>query len=154
MSCLQRKIVFDQDYGFEYTLLEPQDFWRAVPPSIRPLYHFFNAPVSAGSEDKDLSPLKMLWEIATPEDFVSFKLDIDTPEVEIPIAMELLRNPEMAKLIDEFFFELHFRCEVLMYCGWGDAMPQEYHGLKLDRESALNFFKKLRDAGIRSHFWP
>jgi hypothetical protein len=138
-SALQRKVVFDHNYGFEYTLLEPQDIWKAVPPHIRPLYHFFNAPVSPGTEDKDLSPLKMLWEIATPEDFVSFKLDIDTPEVEIPIAMELLRNPEMARLVDEFFFELHFRCEVLMYCGWGDKMPQEYNGLKLDRESAMDF---------------
>jgi hypothetical protein len=147
-------VLFDQDFGFEYTLLEPQDFWKGVPPLIRPLYHFFNAPVSAGSEDKDLSPLKMMKQIAVPEDFVSFKLDIDTPTVEIPMAMELLQDPQLLGLVDEFFFELHFRCEILMYCGWKDKMPQEYNGLQLDRESAMKFFRKFREAGVRSHFWP
>jgi hypothetical protein len=45
--------------------------------------------------------------------------------VEIPIALEILRRPEVTRLIDEFFFELHFRCEVLMPCAWGDKMPEE-----------------------------
>jgi hypothetical protein len=46
---------------------------------------------------------------------VSFKLDIDTPQVEIPIALELLRNDEVGGLIDEFFFELHFRFFTLLF---------------------------------------
>jgi hypothetical protein len=71
----------------------------------------------------------MIKQIAVPEDSVSFKLDIDTPTVEIPLAMELLQDPQLLGLVDEFFFELHFRCEVLMYCGWKDKMLQEYNGL-------------------------
>jgi hypothetical protein len=80
---LQRKIAFDQDYGFEYTLLEPKDFWRRVPPKVRSVYHFFNAPVSKGHNETDLSPVEMILDIAKPEDFVAFKLDIDSPTVRI-----------------------------------------------------------------------
>jgi hypothetical protein len=39
--------------------------------------------------------------------------------VEMPVAMEILNNPAVTDLIDEFFFELHYRCEIMMYCGWG-----------------------------------
>ena len=85
---------------------------------------------------------------------MSFKLDVDTPSVEIPIALEILNDPEIHPLIDEFFFELHFRCEVLMDCGWGRKIPEEWDGLKLDRPSALKLFRDLRMKGIRAHFWP
>jgi hypothetical protein len=74
-------VAFDQDYGFEYTLLEPQDFWRRVPTKLRSVYHFFNAPVSQLHGDSYLSPIQIILDTAEPEDFVSFKLDIDTPEV-------------------------------------------------------------------------
>lgn len=149
----QRKVAFDQDYGYEYTLLEPQDFWKRVPNRVKPIYHFFNAPISAGADD-DMSPLRFIKEIATEDDFVAFKLDVDTPVVEIPQAMAILQDPQVNKLIDEFFFELHFRCEIMMYCGWGTGMPLEYAGLKLDRVHAMGYFRDLRKLGIRAHIWP
>ena len=124
-----------------------------MPARIKPLYHFFNAPVSAGEND-EISPLRFIKEIATEQDFVSFKLDIDTSEVEIPMAMRLVRNPALARLVDEFFFELHFRCEILMYCGWGDRMPNSYDGLELDRVHAMELFREMRHLGIRAHVWP
>lgn len=85
---------------------------------------------------------------------MSFKLDVDTPEVEIPIVLEMLNNTEMHSLIDEFFFELHFRCEVMMSCGWFHDIPESFHGLRLDRPSALKLFRDLRKFGIRAHIWP
>ena len=137
------------------SLQNPIKFWEHVPPRWKPLYHFYNSPLSSSTEAADsvqafLKKLKV-----TPNDFVSFKLDIDTPAVEIPIALELL-NPEsaFAGLVDEFFFELHFRCEIMMPCGWDDKMPEEYAGLKLDRFGALKFFSDIRRKGIRAHFWP
>lgn len=81
-------------------------------------------------------------------------MDIDTPEIEIPIALEILSNTELHSLIDEFFFELHFRCEILMFCGWGNRIPYDFMGMKLNRENALNYFQSLRKVGIRSHIWP
>ena len=74
--------------------------------------------------------------------------------MEVPIALDLLNNPLFTELVDEFFFELHFRCEFLGVCCWGYGMPESSNGLKLFRASALEFFANLRHKGIRSHFWP
>ena len=83
------------------------------------------------------------------------QLDIDTPEVEIPIALQILNNVDnIATYIDEFFFELHFRCEYLMHCGWGQKMPENSFGLQMDRPHAMELFQNIRKLGIRAHFWP
>lgn len=142
-------------YGWEHTLLEPTKFWEEVPAAMRPKYHFYNTKMSSDPDDGN-SPLRMIKQIATEQDFVSFKLDIDTPAVELPTVLHLLRDKQLHALVDEFFFELHFRCEVMMYCGWGEGniVPEELFGLKLHRWDVLNLFQELRRAGIRSHFWP
>ena len=150
---LQRNISFDQIFGWEITLLEPNAFWEEVPSVLRSRYHFYNAPVVANISLGN-SPLRIIQQIAQRSDFVAFKLDIDTPEVEIPIALELLENADIRRLVDEFFFELHFRCEIMMYCAWGDRMPPIYLGLNLSRWSTMDFFQRFRRHGIRSHFWP
>jgi hypothetical protein len=49
----------------------------------------------------------------------AFKLDIDTPDMEMPIALMLRDEPELFNLVDEFFFELHFRwavCPRILCC--------------------------------------
>ena len=149
-----RKISFDQLFGWEMTLLQPDAFWEKVPAPIRSRYHFFNAPVSSNISHGN-SVLRMITETALPHDYVAFKLDIDTPPVEIPIALDILTNPEVRNLVDEFFFEFHFRCDVMMYCGWGDAIPLTQYGLNLSsRHDAMDLFQRYRRIGIRSHFWP
>lgn len=125
-----------------------------MPPKIIPYLHLVNAPVSPNIED-GLSVMRMIDQIASEEDFVSFKLDIDTPEVEIPIFLDILRNPERSAKVDELFFELHFNCEVMKSCGWETHhIPQEFHGFKLDRYNTLKAFQDIRYKGVRSHFWP
>jgi hypothetical protein len=149
----QNNVSFDQVYGWEYTLLEPNNFWSRVPEKWKPFWHFYNVPI-AESQVKPNSAVTFIKNLALPGDFVSFKLDIDTPEVEVPIALDILNDPGITSLIDEFFFELHFRCDFLMNCGWGSKMPEVYMGLKLDRPRVLEFFGDLRRKGIRAHFWP
>ena len=149
-----RKISFDQIFGWEMTLLKPDNFWDQVPTPIRSRYHFFNAPVSSNISHGN-SVLRMIAETALPHDYVAFKLDIDTPDVEIPIALDIITNPEVRNLVDEFFFEFHFRCDIMMYCGWGDSIPLTAHGLNLSsRHDAMGLFQRYRRMGIRSHFWP
>ena len=92
-------------------------------------------------------------QIALEEDFVSFKLDIDTPTIEIPIALQLSRDPAVAKLVDEFFFELHFDCEFMVACGWG-FVPDYFEDFKLDRQNAMKLMLDTRKLGVRAHFWP
>lgn len=96
------------------TLLEPVDYWRRVPAAWKPYWHFYNVPIAAEATAAD-SPLGFLQTMATPADFVAFKLDIDHPALEMPLALSLLSGDSEAggrgglDLIDEFFFELHFR---------------------------------------------
>jgi hypothetical protein len=40
---------------------------------------------------------------------VSFKLDIDHSDTEMPVALSLLKDEGLAAIVDEFFFELHFQ---------------------------------------------
>ena len=104
----QRGVSFDQVFGWEMTLLEPVDYWRRVPALWKPYWHFHNVPVQASAQDAD-SPLRYIQQLAGPGDFVAFKLDIDSPDMEMPIALALRDSAQLAGLVDEFFFELHFR---------------------------------------------
>jgi hypothetical protein len=111
----------DSIHAWEVTLLEPNSFWKEVPPSINYKYHFYNIPISSNSTDKE-SPLRIIKAMTTVDDFVAFTLDIDAPLVEIPIVLEIASNPKIANLIDEFFFELHFQCELMCPHCWGCAV--------------------------------
>lgn len=150
---MQNGIRFDDIFGWEATLLEPTNFWTRVPKLLIPYYHFLNTYISAQVDDAQ-SVLRVIKQATVEEDFVSLKLDIDTPEVEIPIVQQLVADEALHRLVDEFFFELHFRCEIMMYCGWRDQMPVEFNGLRLDRPHAMELFSTLRKKGIRAHVWP
>lgn len=151
----QRGISFDSVHAWEMTMLNPQEYWQKVPPLWKPFWHFYNTPISPDPSHGD-SPVRMVQQIATEKDFVAFKLDIDHPDTEMPIALTLLDGVDggFGSLVDEFFFELHFRCEVMTSCGWGKRVPANSHGLQLDRPTVLQFFIDLRKKGIRAHIWP
>lgn len=151
----QQSISFDQMYGWEVSLLEPQDFWERVPGAWKPYYHFTNIPIVGGSSNIN-SPSYAIKKVATEDDFVAYKLDVDHPNVEIPELLDLLSDDHLSKLVDEFFFEFHFNC-VLLFKTWGfrDQSKNYTHGtLSLDRLHAMDSFRRLRLSGVRAHFWP
>ena len=150
---MKKKFKFDKVYGWEKSLLEPTSFWNGVPDEIKKIYSFFNIPITSGVDDSN-GPLRFIKENAKEEDFVAFKLDVDSPEVENPTALRILNDKSVSNLIDEFFFEFHFRCELMMGCGWEHKIPVDINSLKLSRWQIMNYFKKLRVAGVRSHIWP
>jgi hypothetical protein len=149
----QRKVAFNDVYGWEMTILNPVEYWEKVPPKWIPYWHFYNSPISSDIKQSQ-SPVRIIKSITNKNDFVAFKLDIDHPDTENPVAMNLLKDLSFSNLIDEFFFELHFRCEVMTSCGWGKQVPEELAGLKLERAEVLKYFLKLREMGIRAHIWP
>ena len=145
-------VIFDHAYSYEYTLLEPEDYWSRVPMKYKSRFSFFNVPASADPMSEN-NPLRLIKTTAKPKDFVSFKLDIDTPTIENPMAWDILTNPTWANLIDEFFFELHFDCEIMNLCAWVQKGERTMNGNHLYRHQALQFFLKLREKGIRAHIW-
>eukprot|EP01040_Poterioochromonas_malhamensis_P001720 gene1720-1825_t len=150
----QRGISFDKAMAWEMKAVNGTRYWSDVPANLISLLHFYNTPISANYSETH-SVLRQIDEVAEEGDFVAFKLDVDRSSVELPIALEILRNPKYHRKIDEFFFELHFHCEVVGPCCWDhDYIPSDINGFTLDRLHAFNFFQELRYAGIRAHFWP
>lgn len=151
----QLGVSFDRVLAFEKSLLEPTDFWGRVPMKWQPYWSFFNIPVNASefSAASTPSPLSFVEELAQPHDFVSMKLDIDFPVIEMKLAQQLVQDSRIASLVDEFFFEVHFRCEIMTKCGWRSDI-QNVGDFVMERLHVMKLFQTLRRNGIRAHFWP
>lgn len=146
---------FDRVFSFEKSLLEPTDFWRRVPSKWLPYWSFYNIPIAttAESSSSQPSPLSFIEAVARPEDFVSFKLDVDHADTEVHLAQELaslVRRSPIDALVDEFFFEIHFRCEVMTQCGWRLDIPHEVAGLVMDRYYQMGY-KPLNESDTCSN---
>lgn len=133
--------------------MSPQDYSKTVPSRIGPHLHFNSAPASAGNTSLH-SVGRMIREVAKDYDFVSLKLDLPDLLDEVSVAQEILHDSALRNLVDEFFFEFRFRCEVMMGCGWSYGIPAVADGFVLNRYNVMKFFHDLRVAGIRAHFWP
>ena len=91
--------------------------------------------------------LRHLRETATERDFVVVKLDVDGgPEQQILQALATF--PELRTLVDEFFFEWHYRFDYGRDFGWGRPKPAAN-----TVDHALRMMQKLRHHGVRAHFW-
>ena len=75
------------------------------------------------------------------------QVDIDSPP-ELNIVQRIANEPELAALVDELYFEYHFRYGSKLQFGWGDI--NRSHG---DTDTALHLFYQLRARGVRAHFW-
>ena len=83
----------------------------------------------------------MIKEHFLPEDFVVVKLDIDTASVELPLTDQLLNDPQLHTLVDQFYFEYHVQQKEL---GW------PYDASIYD---AMHLLTLLREKGIAAHYW-
>ena len=147
-----RCLTFDEIYGWEIdTKITPTAWWGSLPPEIRRKVHFYEVPVNEGREavsgvdtPRPDSFIQFLKATVTQEDFVVVKVDIDTPAIELAIVEAIAARPELSSLIDEIFFEYHFYFDG-RYIGW-----TETHN---DVDDALRLMLRLRQAGVRAHFW-
>ena len=137
-------IHFDHVYAFEITKQAPAKVFEKLPRDLLPSYHWINMGVESDPQGK-LNPLRMLLEEYTEDDFVVIKLDIDTSLIEIPLAMQLLEDERLNRIVDQFYFEHHVVQKELAW-HWKTSMSGSI------RES-LELFAGLRKKGIASHFW-
>lgn len=140
-------IVFDHVYAFEMTPFSPEQtktlFASNIPEMWRTSYHWINVGVDSTVNSR-LNPFTMIKEQFLPEDLVVVKLDIDTPSVELPLAMELLNDPQLHALVDQFYFEYHVHLKELKE--WGDNVEGSIY-------DALHLMRQLRERGVATHFW-
>ena len=130
-------------YAHWYTPLVPS--LSAVSTALVAATHFYNFGVS--SKDGPQNPLSVLKAVAQPGDFVVFKLDIDSVDIETPIVEALLKDDEARALITDFYYELHFRTVDMEGWGMGKRMPHNLLG-------ATAVFRELREKGLNAQMWP
>jgi hypothetical protein len=124
----------------------PGIFFDGMTKDVLASIHYF--PRAANNEPDSLdNPLAILESVAQPDDFVVFKLDIDTPSVEKLIIFDIMRNSKYSCLIDELFFEHHSMIKSMI--PWWTEENRE--GTLLD---SIQLFQILRRSGIRAHSWP
>ena len=151
-------MAFDDIRAFEGST-SPEDFYAVVPEEWKDRTTFTQAwirslPGVPATDDADLDGPFLpthISETVGPDDYVIFKLDIDSPTVEINTVLHLLSEEGAADLanIDEFFWEHHIFGNYLMRGLWGMKPGQDDRSI---RESA-ELFLQLRQRGVRSHSW-
>lgn len=145
-----RGIEFDRIIGWEARPMDPKSQWSTVPDDIKRKTSWYNIPANATVDHAD-NPLTYIKKLTKPEDFVVFKLDIDTPQVEVAIVQQILNDAELHTLIDEFYFEHHVTGSPMQWHGWGNLSTVETP--LNDITDSYELFSYLRTKGIRSHSW-
>jgi hypothetical protein len=141
-------IVFDEIRAFEMTVPEVT-FYRSVPLYLRHKTVYQQTAVVSTAQDHNASnPFlpSLIKEKVTENDYVLFKLDIDSPMIEAGSIQYILDDPDPK--IDEICWEHHVEGNYLLLGDWrGHGLPNATL-----RES-MDLFLRLRQKGIRAHSW-
>jgi hypothetical protein len=149
LSDLYKKfgIHFDHVYAYEMTPFTPNQtktlFASLIPDDWQTSYHWINTGVDS-TVNVNLNPFSMIKKYFLPEDLVVVKLDIDTPSIELPLAHELLNDPSLHSLIDQFYFEYHVKLKELN--DWRGRTQGSIY-------DAMHLMTQLREKGVAAHFW-
>lgn len=111
--------------------------------------HFRPVGISTEPGDRE-NPLAEIKRVCKPEDFVVFKLDIDS-RYEIEVVRTIMGDPELLALIDDFYYEHHVRNYVMRMHGLSNSSnPDPLYTLK----GWYDIVTPARRGGLRMHFWP
>jgi len=140
-------------YGFDWSRIEGWEggttvakFEATVPQEWRSRTHFHQDWISTSPDKQPFVP-DVIRSTASKEDYVVFKLDIDSKSVETAIVDYLLSHPKALGYIDEFIWEQHVD-NYLMAPAW--AQTQDMTKSIAD---SYQYFLKLRKLGVRAHSW-
>lgn len=128
----------------------PEDARPGCCTRDRLSYHNFGIDAIAGSLRNPLTHLRAL---ATPDDFVAFKLDVDAPAIEIALVEQLLSDAATASLIDDFFWEDVVEGSMMGRFGWNHDLRKMPSASRRTMSDSYRLFLRLRRMGIRAHAW-
>lgn len=135
----------DEYYGWEVTQMADAKIFNSVPKILLPHYHYFNIP--APTDVNDLAnPLNIIKTLCKPDDYVVLKVDIDNSKVELEFVNQLLVDPVLHSLVDEFFFEHHVNFQPMLKY-W------QTNKETMQLSDSYEIFGALRKHGIRAHGW-
>lgn len=141
--------TFDAMFVWEAKPQGTESYWNGASNETRsfwePRVTFYDGiPVTANQSSAN-NPVSRMFSECKPEDYCVFKLDIDTPSVELPLINQLIGNPQLTSTkVDEVFFEHHV-----------EGVMQKYWGANVNGTFATsyNLFGTLRQLGVRAHSW-
>ena len=112
--------------------------------------HFINAQLKfsqkgINAEKDKLNPLQSIISKFDEDDLIIVKLDIDTADIELPLAYQLLEDDSVNKLVDHFYFEHHVHMKEIA-ANWNIAM-------KGSIQDSFELMNGLRKKGVAAHFW-
>jgi hypothetical protein len=139
-----RGLKFDHIYAWEPRAMQVDE--NDLDPLLASALHFFTVGIT-DQVDSEHNPLVRIKNLCTQKDIVVFKLDIDC-DVELSVARQLLENPELSGIVDEFFFEHHVKNNLMRMHGLGGNDPSR--NLKTWYDMVIPARKK----GLHMHFWP
>lgn len=134
---------YNEWFLWEVTQQNISKIKEEVPSDIVDKYHYFNTPIEIDINSNN-NPLNYIKKYQK-KSYVIFKIDVDTPSVEIPIFDHLLYFDDV--IPNEFYFEYHFYCPYMMRW-WIDGVDNN-----CSLYCATMKFLHLRKKGIRSHPW-
>ena len=144
---LRHGIDFDEIHAFEMTTTV-SDFEASLPSFIKNRTFYKQCTVSSTpkdhSHDHPFIPLR-IDEIAPPNSYVFFKLDIDSPSVENG-QIEFILN-DLNSGIHELAYEHHISGNKIMRPYWGTL------DTNVSLLESYELFLRLREKGIRAHSW-
>ena len=150
----KNNIHFDHVEAWEGTNPEAT-FYKDVPNEYRERVQYHQAWVSSNPNSTD--PAKpfipnVIANITKTDDYVFFKLDIDSLGIETGVVDFYLSNEgiDHVQHVDEFAWEHHVRGNYIMARrGWCPGACDRSKSLKQSYE----YFLSLRKKGIRAHSW-
>jgi len=135
---------FDHIYAYEITPTRPANVFQLVPRKLLSAYHWINVGMEA-TPDSHLNPFTTLLDKFNEDDLILVKLDIDTPQLEMALAQQLLNDERLLQLVNHFYFEHHVPL-------W-EMSPHWREGVSGTVQESLDLFTKLRQRGVAAHFW-
>jgi len=138
--------AFQGYWAWEATQIDPERTFAVLPNRVVPNYHWYNVPAdpAVGSANNPLSHIR---KVATVDDYVVLKIDIDTSPLEEAFVNQLLADTELLGLVDEFYWEHHVRMKPVDFA-WRYSISKVYYP-----KDSQALFARLRAAGIRAHSW-
>eukprot|EP00026_Physarum_polycephalum_P011175 Phypoly_transcript_11378.p1 GENE.Phypoly_transcript_11378~~Phypoly_transcript_11378.p1 ORF type:complete len:337 (+),score=33.31 Phypoly_transcript_11378:66-1076(+) len=140
----KRGLRLDGIYAWEYQVYNATEVFAVIPQRLWPIYYWYNIPVSS-KVGSLANPWELMLRVATKDDLVIVKLDIDTPALEVALINQIITNRSISSIIDVLYYEDHTDI----------AEMRKYFGKNLlnKLDDSMQLFTKMRHLGIRAHPW-
>ena len=154
-------VHFERIFAWEARGYSARTLWQTIPPEMVPTLSYYNVPCEVAPNSSH-NPWRVLGAVATKQDYVVVKIDVDHQATELALVEQLLSGSSPASgLVDEIFWEHHVAgsvvaCPTLWGCGHGNGWEKMRFNKSDERETlfgSYSLFSTLRARGIRAHSW-